>query len=227
MSANQSSTPGACSPHSRCRRYRVCDICAATRQARFADQADRLAELCGPLWYSVVAVTDHTTDALARLKRRWVRHHQPAAALWSIEVSPDTNLLHLNLVHPVRQGVDPRARADYAEPVGTIARAVAAYITKPGHYPPVTLYPGPTAGTLGPLRPYLQAPTAHAIVAAASIDAALAPRAPAPPPTPPLDFDTPTPPLTLADYRSIALQHLPALLAAVAIASQPTRQARR
>jgi len=215
---------GACSPHSRCYRYRECDACARIRQARFADQADRLAELAGPLWYSVLTITERTVAALKAAKRRWLRLHRPVAALWSVELAPEPDLLHVNLLHPVRQGEDPRRGAAYAEPVTTIVRAVAAYMTKPGHYPPPTLWPGPTAGTLGPLRPYLQHPTAYPIVAAASLDAELAPPAELPHPTPPLDLGRSAPELTADEYRAIALAHLPGLLAAVALAG---RQAAR
>jgi hypothetical protein len=222
----QSTKTGACSPHARCWRYRDCEPCARARQARFADQADRLAELVGPLWYSVLAITEHTVDALAAAKRRWLRLHRPAAALWSVEVAPESQLLHVNLLHPVRQGEDPRRGASYAEPVTTIVRAVAAYMTKPGHYPPPTLWPGPTAGTLGPLRPYLQHRDAFPLVAAASLDAELAPRVPAPPPAPPLDLDHPAPELTPEQYRALALAHLPALLAAVALAGRHAQRPR-
>jgi hypothetical protein len=172
-------------------------------------------------------VTDRSTAALIAAKRRWNRTHHPDAALWSVELSPDTKLLHLNLLHPVRQGENPHRAAAYAEPVTTIVRAVAAYMTKPGHYPPATLWPGPTAGTLGPLRPFLQHRRAHPVVAAASLDAELAPRAEAAPPTLPLDLAAPLPELTPEQYRAIAFAHLPALLAAVALANSPAARAAR
>jgi hypothetical protein len=172
------------------------------------------------LWYSVVTVAENTARALARAKRRWRDHHQPEAAIWSVELDPLARNLHLNLLHPVRQGMAPSARAAYCEPINGSARIVAAYITKPGHYPPVSMWPGPIAGTLGPLRPYLQARASHAVVAAASVNAALAPRDLGAAPPPPFALDHPPKALTMDDYRAIAATHLPGRIAALALAGR-------
>lgn len=145
----------SCSPQHPCRRFITCDRCAARRQARFADIAERIAAAFGPLDYAVITPDENTQDAIRRAKHAAIRAMTTPAAIWSVEVGTIAQRLHINLLGPRLDLPAIRNASIHLEQIRTNPRAVAAYMTKRKAYPPPDLYEGRAVGTTGNVMQYL------------------------------------------------------------------------
>lgn len=159
-------TPPSCSPQYPCNRFVSCGRCAARRQARFADIAERIEAAFGPLQLAVITPTANNADAIRKAKHAAIRALTSPAAIWSIEVGEQLGGLHINLLGPNLTLPRIRDAAVHIENVRTTARRTAAYITKPSAYPPAHIFEGRAVGTCGTVMQYLaearQYPTAQA-----------------------------------------------------------------
>lgn len=159
----------SCSPQYPCNRFVSCDRCAARRQARFADIAERIEAAFGPLQLAVITPDDNTADAIRRAKHAAIRALTSPAAIWSIEVGEKAGRLHMNLLGPDLRIPRIRAAAVHLENVRSTARATAAYITKARAYPPRDAYEGRAVGTCGTVMQYLAEARSYPVAQAAAL----------------------------------------------------------
>lgn len=158
-----------CSPQYPCHRFVSCARCAARRQARFADIAERIEAAFGPLTYAVITPNENTQEAIRRAKHAAIRALTSPAAIWSIEVGEQAGRLHINLLGKFDRISQVRKADIHTEPIRTNARSVAAYITKPGAYPPAALYEGRAVGTCGTVMQYLAEARTYPVAQAAAL----------------------------------------------------------
>lgn len=206
--------PRRCAPRDRCRDWRHCDHCARIRQARIATAAERLASVVGPLDWTTLQPASAAFAAIAEARAEFLRKTAPQGAIWTVEQSPNTGNLHLNLLTPA---IDPprlmKASAFHIRAIDN-PRRVAAYIAKREQMPSRDAYDGRLYGTAGPLWQWLSAAGQQPIIQGAAIqhdiDADAGRLAPAGPEL----ITDPIKQLSREDYRRIAERRLPDLLAA-------------
>lgn len=204
----------SCWPGNRCRNWRECDHCARIRQARIATAAERLESIVGPLDWTTLQPASAAFAAIADARAEFLRKTAPQGAIWTVEQSPNTGNLHLNLLTPA---IDPprliHASAFHVRAIDN-PRRVAAYISKREQMPSRHAYDGRLYGTAGPLWQWLTARGQQPIIQGAAlqheIDADAGRLAPMGPPR----LSDTIRPLDKADYRRIAERRLPDLLAA-------------
>jgi hypothetical protein len=201
-----------CHKGNRCRRWRVCPDCARIRQAQIADVAQRLSAIYPALDWTILHPVRQGSAAVATARAAWARASAAPAGIWTVEQSPETKNLHINIIHPRGfAAATPQAHV-WREPLRGDVRRVAAYISKPEQYPDRLDHPGRTYGTLGPLWAHLANPRQAETVAAAAIEQALNPgRGAAAAPPCPRRQDQPAE-LSAEEYRRIAATHLPNML---------------
>lgn len=202
----------ACRASARCRRWRTCPECAAIRQARIADAADRIAQCFPSLHWSRLTPHHQTPSAIPTVRARWRRAHPQAAGLWTVEQGTHHHHLHLNVLHSDAVLQEIEGASSWTATDLKDHRRVAAYIAKREQAPDPGSYHGRAFGTFGEPWYYLaQARSAPALSAAAlqfAIDPGAASRAA-------LDYhDSPrlAAPYSRADYHAIAARYLPDLI---------------
>lgn len=159
----------SCSPQYPCNRFVSCPRCAARRQARFADIAERIEAAFGPLQYAVITPDENTAAAIRKARHAAIRALTSPAALWTIEVGEQAGRLHMNLLGPNLKLPKIRDAAIHIEQVRTSARATAAYMSKRGSYPHPSHYDGRALGTCGGLMQYLAECRSYPIAQAAAL----------------------------------------------------------
>lgn len=213
---DSSSTQGhfrrPCAPGARCHNWRECPACAATRQRRIADAAERLAGQLGPLDWHTLTPSTQTPAAIAAERARWLRHAAPPGAIWTIERGAESGKLHINIIAPSGHAATTQTAAQFVVRSIESPRAVAAYISKREQAPSSRDYPGRTMGTAGPLWQWLtgkgQFPVLQAAAVQADIDRAVGAH-PAPPAAQPIKCAAD---LDRTDYRAIMARRLPDLV---------------
>lgn len=216
-------TPRWCRPQSRCRAWRHCLTCARIRQAKIASAAERLARIAPEIHWSALHPARAGADEAIRARREWVELVAPRAAIWTVEQSPSTGALHINILHPAAPAPALVRSHLWTKPLAGDLRRVGAYISKPDQYPRKADYPGRLYGTCGPLWQYLAHPEQKAPVAAAALQYTIDPepmqlqaflaqgrrerlnRHALPPPDA-------APPMSKEDARTIAARWLPDIL---------------
>ncbi|MGL4230113.1 MAG: hypothetical protein ACRCWJ_01995 [Casimicrobium sp.] len=168
--------------------WRVCETCNRTRQAKFADRAERAAVMmiAPSLW--VFVPLDGTPERLAYVREWFRKTYEPKAAVWSIEHGSRSTGYHLNIIADHAIAAAPPGVRVYCERLRAPVRAVAAYITKSSQIPPEHDAIGRTTGDLGawmkladPLR------RSSPLVAATLLQTSIAPEFR---PAPPIDGET-------------------------------------
>jgi hypothetical protein len=201
-----------CFKGSRCHRWRDCPECAAIRQARIADVADRLQSMYPGLAWTTLHPVTSGAEAIARARAAWARKSRVPAGLWTVESSPSTGNLHCNIIHPIGFDADISGLHRWQRAITGKVRHVAAYISKPEQFPRREDHPGRLYGTLGPLWQHLASARQEPTVAAAALEYAIDPgaaqvRAASPQSQSPQHGE-----LSMDEYRQIAARHLPNLL---------------
>lgn len=220
---NPSVTHPPCAPRSLCRRWRTCVRCGAIRQARLADLAERLAAYYPEPWWTVLRPIDPATAALARARHAWATLTRTPAAIWTIEASPRSAGLHINLIHPPHPAVNLSQAHAWSQPIRGNLRHVAAYIIDPRKAPQPAAYAGRLHGTMGPLWYILSRASAFPAVQAAAIQFAVDPTPMQSAAALARSRERADPALSPDEYRRIAARYLPALLEATASAEEKTR----
>lgn len=202
----------SCFKGNRCHRWRECQHCAKIRQAKIADVAERLAAMYPGLAWTTLHPVTAGSAAAARARSAWARRSKVPAGLWTVERSPSTSNLHINIIHPFGFGSEAGEYHQWQCAISGNVRHVAAYISKPEQFPPRADHPGRIYGTLGPLWQHLAHAHQEPAVAAAALEFALDPgasivRASQPPLIKSNQND-----LSAEGYRSIAARYLPNLL---------------
>lgn len=203
-----------CYPGNRCRNWRECDACARIRQARIATAAERLESIAGPLDWTTLQPASAAFAAIADARAEFLRKTAPKGAIWTVEQSPNTGNLHLNLLTPaIDQPQLLHASAFHVRAIDN-PRRVAAYIAKREQMPSRDAYDGRLYGTAGPLWQWLAAKGQQPIIQGAVIQHDIDADAGRLPPTGRARISDPIHQLTRDDYRRIAERHLPDILAA-------------
>lgn len=208
-----------CRPGDRCRNWRECDQCARIRQARIATAAERLESVVGPLDWTTLQPASAAFAAIADARAEFLRKTAPKGAIWTVEQSPNTGNLHLNVLTPAIE--QPRllhASAFHIRAV-TNPRQVAAYISKREQMPSRDAYDGRLYGTAGPLWQWLSDRHQQPLIQAAAVQHDINAEAGRLAPMGPARVTDPIKPLTREDYRRIAERRLPDLLAASRVPS--------
>lgn len=159
----------SCSPQYPCNRFLLCPRCAARRQARFADIAERIEAAFGPLQFAVITPDENTAAAIRKAKHAAIRALTSPAALWTIEVGEQAGKLHMNLLGPNLKLPKIRGATIHQEQVRTSARACAAYMAKRGTYPHPSHYDGRALGSCGSLMQYLAESRSYPVAQAAAL----------------------------------------------------------
>jgi hypothetical protein len=203
-----------CAPRSRCGRWRNCAACAAIRQARIADVAERLGRLYPALVWTTLHPYHPGAAGAAQAKSEWARRHRPEAGLWTIEQSPTTKNLHINILHPEVELASLNHSARWQRAIEGSVRNVAAYISKPEQFPHGADTPARIYGTLGPLWHFLANERQAETVAAAAIETALDPAATLQRARIRAHIRGEPEPQTMEEYRAIAARYLPNIMSA-------------
>lgn len=203
-----------CRPGGRCRNWRECEHCARIRQARIATAAERLESIVGPLDWTTLQPASAAFAAIADARAEFLRKTAPRGAIWTVEQSPNTGNLHLNLLTPA---IAPpqliHAAAFHIRAIDN-PRRVAAYIAKREQMPSRDAYDGRLYGTAGPLWQWITAKGQQPIVQGAAIQHDINADAGRLAPMGPARISDTIAPLGPDDYRRIAERRLPDLLAA-------------
>lgn len=204
----------SCRPGFRCRNWRECEHCARIRQARIATAAERLASVVGPLDWTTLRPASMAFEAIAQARAEFLRKTAPQGAVWTVEQSPNTGNLHLNILTPTIE--QPRLLHSSALHIRAIdnPRRVAAYIAKREQMPSRDAYDGRLYGTAGPLWQWLTERASPAPIQAAAIQHDINADAGRLAPMGPARISDTIAPLGLDDYRRIAERRLPDLLTA-------------
>lgn len=168
MDANNH-TGKICRPQHRCRNWRQCDFCARVRQARIADAAERLASISPNLSWTTLHPILPGKYGIDRARSEWVDVVRPAGAIWTIEKSPSTKNLHLNIIHPTAPDPILARSGKWNRPIIGNVRHVAAYISKRRQAPAPGDYQGRLFGTCGHLWQWLVGERADPIISAAAV----------------------------------------------------------
>lgn len=210
-----------CAPGNRCHRWRWCPQCAAIRQARIATAAEKLATVAGSIDWTTLEPTRQTPSAIRQQRERFLAMTKPAGAIWTVEASPKTGNLHINILTP--PGLPPHMPGSAQHRIIKVAdpRHVGAYISKATQAPDPARYAGRAYGTAGPLWQWLTAREQLPTVQAAAVQRDIA-QANA-------DQDPPraerrilcTADIDRTDYREIMARRLPDLVSR-APAPRPT-----
>ncbi len=144
-------TARTCAPRARCRKWRTCPACAAIRQARIADAAQRLASLAGTIAWTTIKPLELGDEAALAARNEWLRKAAPAGAIWTVETYNIRAGVHINMLHPPTRPIPMRHAETHVIPAVKEPRAVAAYISKPQSYPDPDQFAGRIYGTAGPL----------------------------------------------------------------------------
>ena len=210
-------TSRRCLPRARCRDFRNCPICARIRQAQIADAAERLQAHAGRLTWACLKPVENGADALARARAAFLRAHDPAGAVWTVELSPQTGALHCNVLLPNAEPKRIRLARVWQAPIEGDVRQVAAYIAKRDQIPPRELYDGRLYGTAGPLWQWLAGGDAPPIVAAAKTQYDIDPAPLSTNSGVSQDLFVANRRPEWSDYREIAARRLPDIMRAVPI----------
>ena len=162
-------TPPSCSPQYPCNRFRVCDRCAARRQARWADIAERIEAAYGPLDFAVITPNRNDHDAIVAAKRAALRAIDTPAAIWSVETGILAGRLHINIIGRNLDINRTRNAAVHVEPIRNSARSATAYAFKRKGMPHPSQYDGRIAGGAGHLMEFLARARAYSVAQAASM----------------------------------------------------------
>ena len=211
--------PRICRPFRRCGNWRICEICARSRQKLMADRAEDLAGQFDTLFLSILTPADKTEAAIQRIRAAVLRRAFAPAGIWSVETGEKCGGLHLNIIapRPVDQAI---ARCEtWSQVITTGSRAAAAYINKKSGFPDRAEYAGHLAGRWSKIADLFTDSHMPPVVQAASIEAALSSHAPdhylraalASREAGQLTADK-----TRAEYQAIARANLPNLYAALA-----------
>lgn len=208
-----------CAPRSRCNRWRVCPACAAIRQAKIANVAERLGKLYPALIWTTLHPVTGGARGITLARAEWARKADPAGALWTVEQAPTSKNLHLNIIHPPISQVELDQSHRWQRVIEGSVRNVAAYISKPEQFPVREDGPARIFGTLGPLWQYLASGDQAPPVAALAIQHALDPQESLQRARIHAHIRGKPEPHTMAEYKAIASKYLPDLLKAGKISS--------
>jgi hypothetical protein len=204
----------SCFKGNRCRNWRECDACARIRQARIATAAERLAGIAGPLDWTTLRPGTSAFATIATARAEFLRKASPQGAVWTIEQSPNTGNLHINILTPgITLPTLMHSSALHTRAIDE-PRRVAAYISKREQMPDQHLYPGRLYGTAGPLWQWLTAKGQQPIIQGAAIQHDIDADAGRLAQMGPARLSDTIKPLDAEDYRRIAERRLPDLLAA-------------
>lgn len=205
-----------CQPRSRCRNWRICNFCAALRQAKIADCAERLAQISSKNDWTTLHPLLPGKYGIDMARAEWQKIHRPSAAIWTVEQTKSTRNLHINILHPSFPEKNLTHSHSHSQRINGNIRHVAAYTSKRNQAPDPSEYTGHAFGTCGIMWQHLSSTNAPPALRAAAVQWMLDPlpmidAATAPPPTLyQIDDNTPE------HYRAIAAKYLPDILARVA-----------
>lgn len=168
--AGQYHEKGTCKPKSRCHDWKNCDHCAAVRQAKIADAAERhLAGQADLRLYTAKAVTG-SDRSIGSIRRSMTDALAPHRGIWTIEQSAYGPELHLHIIAPAADLPKIRECETWrSDPIRNLRHATA-YITKRRNAPTPIIYPGRLYGTFGQLLAHLLDKNTPALVHAAALE---------------------------------------------------------
>jgi hypothetical protein len=212
-SPQQASTSLAnCAPGSRCHHWRTCSACAAIRQARIADAADRIAQCWPGLHWTRVTPHVQTARAISTIRARWRALAAPAAGLWTVEQGARGHHLHLNFLHTDAVLTEIEGASTWTAHAIEDHRRVAAYISKREQAPDPASYHGRSFGTFGAPWFFIANNQQAPALAAAALQFAINPGASTWAELASRESPRQPAPLTRADYHAIATRYLPDLI---------------
>lgn len=138
-----------CQPRARCGLWRSCPVCSKIRQARAADAAERLLGPAGPVMLTVAQPNLGESLNVRTIKQIAQRALGADRGFWSIEASRQKGGLHINLITPLSDYMQPGQIRMHSEICAAPTRAVAAYCVKPDQSPTEEEYSGRLYGTWG------------------------------------------------------------------------------
>lgn len=202
-----------CAPRQRCRNHRACDACARIRQARIADEAERLLSGHLQLQLIVLRPRDHIGATLRKGIQQTIRNNGLRTGIWTIERGPKTGLIHGNILTHAGEIKAHKLLEYHTEQVRTNARAVAAYISKREQAPGADHWTGRTFASFGHISHTLQNASMPAIIHGAAVEHALSRAHNEPLPAVPALRASARHDLSPQQYQEIAMRHLPRLAA--------------
>jgi hypothetical protein len=130
----------------------------------------------GLIWTTLHPITAGGAAA-AQARSVWARKSRTPAGLWTVERSPTTENLHVNIIHPAGFDAAHPSFHRWQRAITGNVRNVAAYISKPEQFPRHEDHPGRLYGTLGPLWQYLANAQQAPVIAASALEYAIDPGA--------------------------------------------------
>lgn len=131
-----------CNIKGRCGKFRTCAACARLRQARFADEAERLLAQENALYLTRITPVISNKHEITRVKNAIKHQLGSSPAVWSIEIGTIKHQLHLNLISS-HQRIKPIKNAtQHTTAKITDLRTVAAYMLKQEQIPSTETYDG-------------------------------------------------------------------------------------
>jgi len=212
-----------CAPRQRCRQHRICDACAAIRQAQIADQAEALLRGHLQLQLIVIKPTDKLACTLKRAIQQTIRNNNLRAGIWTIERGQEAGTLHANILTYSQDVKKAKNTVIHTDNVRTNARVVAAYISKKSQAPREDEWHGRTFASFGHISKTLLSADMPAIIHGAAVENALRKASNEPLPAVPALRTSAPHDLTKQEYAEIASRHLPRL-AAYAKASETDQE---
>lgn len=165
---------GSCTGQDHCGNAFTCARCARERQRRIADKAEALERQYGQLAMTVIKPELNTQDEIRRLRASFLRRCLTPAGIWTVETGTQFARLHINILSPKPIPARWKNCETYSELLIATARDAAAYISKRSGMPAIEQYQGRLYGTFGQIGEILVNQRAAPVVAAASIEVALA-----------------------------------------------------
>jgi hypothetical protein len=198
-----------CNIKSRCGQHKTCKYCAHWRQKQIADRAIAIfGKMTKITWYRI---TPDSIDfkTFNRIRDSLKYQLNGRTALWTIEQGTLKGKLHANIL-TTESNLKPFKNCDTwkSEPTKDI-RKIAAYISKKEQYPEVEAYSGRTFGTMNSLKAIIQSPKMPAIVSAATLEPSNRRETINPTKYHKTKPKSGSQTRTNAEYREIALNHLP------------------
>lgn len=131
-----------CTPKSRCKKFRTCEVCARIRQKRVADLAVSIFEAQPDIHAMRFTPYDQSHNGIIRLKTSICRGSAGKSHLWTIELGEMTKQLHLNYLSTEPLLKQIKNCESWQTQRLTDLRSYAAYIVKQSQIPPIEVYSG-------------------------------------------------------------------------------------
>lgn len=200
-----------CRPGQHIGAWRSCDICAAARQKKIANLAEKLASGHSGLTLTVLKPSTNDARATAALRASIVRSKIAPAGIWTIETGTRFKGLHINILSQPIDAGKIQKNVCYSELILSSVRDVAAYISKRAGAPSIEQYAGNTFGNWGTIGDKMRTNDKTPIIQAATLEYNINPKNDTQHLNLPHQLPTPTQQqaeLSRAEFHEIARRHL-------------------